>query len=79
MKEIVGEMFGELKQQFVFNLRVVFNLRNGSMKVARQIFYRSFLQNIFAGKAGAYQSGSPYRAHSNGLKMNGSGKHSSLL
>jgi hypothetical protein len=59
MKEIVGEVFGELKQQFVFNLRVVFKLRNGSMKVARHIFYRSFLQNIFVGTAGAYQSGSP--------------------
>jgi hypothetical protein len=73
MKEIVREVFGELKQQFVFNLR------NGSMKVARQIFYRSFLQNILAGKAGAYQSASHYRTHSNGLKVNGSDKHSSLL
>jgi hypothetical protein len=30
--DIVGEGSGELRRQFVFNLRVVFNLRNGLMK-----------------------------------------------
>jgi hypothetical protein len=27
MKEIVGQVFGKLKQQFVFNLLVFFNLQ----------------------------------------------------
>jgi hypothetical protein len=42
MEENVGEVFGELKQQFVFNLRVVFNLRNSLMKIASRLFLKSF-------------------------------------
>jgi hypothetical protein len=42
MKENVGEVFGELKQQFVFNLQVVFNLQSGSMKIASRLFFKSF-------------------------------------
>jgi hypothetical protein len=42
MKENVGEVFGELKPQFIFNLRVVFNLQNGSMKIVSRLFFKSF-------------------------------------
>jgi hypothetical protein len=38
----VAEGLGELKQQFVFYLRIVFNLRNSLMKVASQLFLKSF-------------------------------------
>ncbi len=41
MKEIVGEVSGELKQLFVFNLR------GCSTKKASQLFYRSFLQTLY--------------------------------
>ncbi len=41
MKEIVREMSGKLKWQFVFNLRVVINLQNGSMKIVSFLFLKS--------------------------------------
>ncbi len=34
----IGEGLGELKQQRVFNLQVVFNLQNSSTKIASQLF-----------------------------------------
>jgi hypothetical protein len=45
MNKIIEEVFGKLKQRFVFNLRIVFNLQNGLTKIASRLFYRSFSPN----------------------------------